>query len=134
MGRVPRTRSHVEEADVPGVAGDERPAGLLVLVHQHAEQLVRGCFHAEDGIRDATGTGVQTCALPIFSGPLTNLANRHVSSAGMRHFPFFNGSAHFSQSGSRSWNEKLSGTRSTIHGLEKAWNAPSRTALPSPRK
>src|SRR5205085_7266705 len=26
-------------------------------------------FQAEDGIRDLTVTGVQTCALPIFSGP-----------------------------------------------------------------
>src|SRR6266542_6644258 len=26
-------------------------------------------FQAEDGIRDATVTGVQTCALPIFAGP-----------------------------------------------------------------
>src|SRR5207245_6804336 len=27
-------------------------------------------FQAEDGIRDATVTGVQTCALPIFTGKL----------------------------------------------------------------
>src|SRR5207248_3949185 len=26
-------------------------------------------FQAEDGIRDRTVTGVQTCALPIFNGP-----------------------------------------------------------------
>src|SRR5207245_9228248 len=26
------------------------------------------CFQAEDGIRDATVTGVQTCALPIYLG------------------------------------------------------------------
>src|SRR5256886_10947829 len=26
-------------------------------------------FQAEDGIRDLTVTGVQTCALPIYSGP-----------------------------------------------------------------
>src|SRR2546430_10683431 len=26
-------------------------------------------FQAEDGIRDLTVTGVQTCALPIFAGP-----------------------------------------------------------------
>ena len=29
------------------------------------EQLNRHFFQAEDGIRDATVTGVQTCALPI---------------------------------------------------------------------
>src|SRR6266508_5611651 len=27
-------------------------------------------FQAEDGIRDGHGTGVQTCALPIYSRPL----------------------------------------------------------------
>src|SRR5207245_7384956 len=27
-------------------------------------------FQAEDGIRDATVTGVQTCALPIFTGSM----------------------------------------------------------------
>src|SRR5205085_6575140 len=32
---------------------------------------VRFFFQAEDGIRDLTVTGVQTCALPIFAGALT---------------------------------------------------------------
>src|SRR5205823_11958160 len=31
-------------------------------------------FQAEDGIRDKLVTGVQTCALPIFFGVLTQLA------------------------------------------------------------
>src|SRR5256886_11161473 len=31
-------------------------------------------FQAEDGIRDLTVTGVQTCALPIFGGGLAGLA------------------------------------------------------------
>src|SRR6266705_6180232 len=31
-------------------------------------------FQAEDGIRDRTVTGVQTCALPIFSSTLYNVA------------------------------------------------------------
>src|SRR6266852_7527052 len=31
-------------------------------------------FQAEDGIRDATVTGVQTCALPISCTPLTSCA------------------------------------------------------------
>src|SRR2546430_15958648 len=30
-------------------------------------------FQAEDGIRDLTVTGVQTCALPIFAGPLAGI-------------------------------------------------------------
>src|SRR5207245_6509028 len=30
-------------------------------------------FQAEDGIRDATVTGVQTCALPIFGHPLAQV-------------------------------------------------------------
>src|SRR5207245_6643508 len=32
---------------------------------------------AEDGIRDATVTGVQTCALPIFVGSRRDLPGRH---------------------------------------------------------
>src|SRR6266852_6720752 len=40
-------------------------------------------FQAEDGIRDATVTGVQTCALPISCGPLggrpARTARRHAS-------------------------------------------------------
>src|SRR5207245_8607403 len=32
-------------------------------------------FQAEDGIRDATVTGVQTCALPILEPPLCRLAS-----------------------------------------------------------
>src|SRR5215472_8005745 len=38
---IPRaSRSDVQEPDVLRVAGDERAAGLDVLAHQHAEQLV----------------------------------------------------------------------------------------------
>src|SRR3989337_3271715 len=33
------------------------------------------CVQAEDGIRDATVTGVQTCALPILELPQKNGAN-----------------------------------------------------------
>src|SRR6266568_6538808 len=33
-------------------------------------------FQAEDGIRDGTVTGVQTCALPIFPGDVRRLAAR----------------------------------------------------------
>src|SRR5205085_4867883 len=39
-------------------------------------------FQAEDGIRDLTVTGVQTCALPIFS---FSCCVRFMRPAGMRH-------------------------------------------------
>src|SRR5207249_10944508 len=32
-------------------------------------------FQAEDGIRDRNVTGVQTCALPIYRGPILTVAN-----------------------------------------------------------
>src|SRR3954452_24687631 len=41
-GRRASRRSHVEEPDVLGVAGDERPARVDVLAHEDREQLVRG--------------------------------------------------------------------------------------------
>src|SRR5207245_5918187 len=37
-------------------------------------------FQAEDGIRDATVTGVQTCALPIYRGVGNFLAKGHLLS------------------------------------------------------
>src|SRR2546430_11825766 len=45
-----------------GLHGDDQGVGVLVsVVH-----LCFFFFQAEDGIRDLTVTGVQTCALPIF--------------------------------------------------------------------
>src|SRR5207248_5609746 len=43
---------------------------VAALVHCTVHAVVREFFffQAEDGIRDRTVTGVQTCALPIFSG------------------------------------------------------------------
>src|SRR5207245_7894047 len=38
-------------------------------INQSSRYMARSCSEAEDGIRDATVTGVQTCALPI-SGDL----------------------------------------------------------------
>src|SRR2546430_5460324 len=35
-------------------------------------------FQAEDGIRDLTVTGVQTCALPIFSSPRPSCCRRNL--------------------------------------------------------
>src|SRR5204863_7059429 len=46
-----------------------------------------GCsffFHAEDGIRDLYVTGVQTCALPIYSTRRARTANRRVARAPLR--------------------------------------------------
>src|SRR2546430_4161895 len=40
-------------------------------------------FQAEDGIRDLTVTGVQTCALPIFS--CARIADEHRAAAERRH-------------------------------------------------
>src|SRR2546430_5644563 len=49
-------------------------------------------FQAEDGIRDLTVTGVQTCALPISSGPSTSCWERsysccHPDPSGVRRSP-----------------------------------------------
>src|SRR5205085_6257481 len=41
----------------------------LLLINWIVCFLVFFFFQAEDGIRDLTVTGVQTCALPIFAGP-----------------------------------------------------------------
>src|SRR3989337_2004361 len=38
---------------------------ILVQTHGHCVSVLCFFFQAEDGIRDATVTGVQTCALPI---------------------------------------------------------------------
>src|SRR5437762_2411197 len=46
-------------------------------------------FQAEDGIRDTSVTGVQTCALPISMAPVLELAGRS------RHFPYLLPSAGF---------------------------------------
>ena len=51
------------------------------------------------------------------SGPLTKRSKPHSASAGIRNRPAASGSANFSQSGSRSWNEKPSGMRPTRQGL-----------------
>src|SRR5438270_3944958 len=42
-------------------------------------------FQAEDGIRDLTVTGVQTCALPIAAdGPATRISTPSVANASLR--------------------------------------------------
>src|SRR2546430_6698444 len=50
--------------------GEEACGGI-----RSRRKVIRGCFffQAEDGIRDLTVTGVQTCALPISSGTMNNL-------------------------------------------------------------
>src|SRR5688572_33423149 len=42
-------------------------------------------FQAEDGIRDLTVTGVQTCALPISSGAAASLAESRAQARRMLH-------------------------------------------------
>ena len=48
--------SHVEEADVLGVAGDEAAAGLDVLAHEDAEQLVGGRGVLEGDLAAGSGS------------------------------------------------------------------------------
>jgi hypothetical protein len=65
------SRQIVEEADVLGVALDERAALLDVLAHEHAEQLVgRGCV-VDRGLQ-------QHPALRVHRG-LPQLARRHLA-------------------------------------------------------
>src|SRR5207245_6384322 len=45
-------------------------------------------FQAEDGIRDATVTGVQTCALPICYSPSRRFAVRSRPGSGRRRQPY----------------------------------------------
>src|SRR2546430_10943408 len=47
-----------------GIRADER--GADEVAHPHGQGCVHFFFQAEDGIRDLTVTGVQTCALPIY--------------------------------------------------------------------
>src|SRR5690554_2854698 len=44
-------------------------AALYGPLHGGANEAVLFFFQAEDGIRDADVTGVQTCALPIYAAP-----------------------------------------------------------------
>src|SRR5690349_22032033 len=44
-------------------------------------------FQAEDGIRDLYVTGVQTCALPISTAPLSNSPSTFFTPTGRRLFP-----------------------------------------------
>src|SRR5438128_4728621 len=50
-------------------------------------------FQAEDGIRDATVTGVQTCALPICEGFLTKELTRSIRNPSRRFLHPLNGAA-----------------------------------------
>src|SRR2546430_9932020 len=50
-----------------------RPHASETAVRLHHSKICDGAFfffQAEDGIRDLTVTGVQTCALPIYLGPI----------------------------------------------------------------
>src|SRR2546430_4964465 len=48
-------------------------------------------FQAEDGIRDLTVTGVQTCALPILDGRLIPVSGRDVAAGFLHKLPLFEG-------------------------------------------
>src|SRR2546430_8794215 len=56
----------------------------------HREITILFFFQAEDGIRDLTVTGVQTCALPILS---TEPTTRHIIPAPGTSFEFHNNGA-----------------------------------------
>src|SRR5689334_23707843 len=45
-----------------------RPCGYVLVSQEAVDEAVFFFFQAEDGIRDGTVTGVQTCALPICPG------------------------------------------------------------------
>src|SRR2546430_5721054 len=47
-------------------------------------------FQAEDGIRDLTVTGVQTCALPISALPLAQQALQQLRGSGQRYEAYAN--------------------------------------------
>src|SRR2546430_5406277 len=51
----------------------DRARWILTSAHggKQSSELIRFFFQAEDGIRDLTVTGVQTCALPISKGAAT---------------------------------------------------------------
>src|SRR5207248_1137945 len=67
-------------------------------------------FQAEDGIRDRTVTGVQTCALPI-------------SAAAAAHKP-----------ADRSKSPECAGFRSGLPAKRRGWSFPAGVRVPSPRR
>src|SRR5690606_41813139 len=75
-------------------------------------------FQAEDGIRDFHVTGVQTCALPIFSKPLAlSAANRGLAASALLKYPTRNLYISPSLMTSRS---SIALNRASILGLEEA--------------
>src|SRR2546430_7182713 len=72
MARIERRMTGVGSAATAGVlaSASESSGGLI---QRAASSLVVFFFQAEDGIRDLTVTGVQTCALPIFGSASSSL-------------------------------------------------------------
>src|SRR6266542_6456639 len=61
---------------------------LLILFYVLVDFIIFFFFQAEDGIRDATVTGVQTCALPICGDAADDLSGRERR---LRHPPITRG-------------------------------------------
>src|SRR5256886_8920574 len=68
-------------------------AAMIRTIHRHIKILITGdfrtvslvfFFQAEDGIRDLTVTGVQTCALPIYSNSLRSNEPNQFDNAGFQ--------------------------------------------------
>src|SRR2546430_99238 len=68
-GRAKRNTHQVTTAEVAALVAETQRLRKKVGVHCHGDhaamEVIFFFFQAEDGIRDLTVTGVQTCALPI---------------------------------------------------------------------
>src|SRR2546430_9846072 len=63
-----------------GASGVMRPVVALACEQRRSQSQPVFFFQAEDGIRDLTVTGVQTCALPIYSTPVPRKSARSLDS------------------------------------------------------
>src|SRR5262249_59480659 len=92
-----------------------------LVVSQCSARYVYFFFEAEDGIRDWSVTGVQTCALPIFGGrgaqlaALFRSAGLHDHRMALRHASDIQGTAHLEEPPLRS-EERRVGKESRSRG------------------
>src|SRR5260370_15879530 len=63
-------------------------------------------FQAEDGIRDSSVTGVQTCALPIWDSPNSSVS-KAAQEFGLSRPSFYQAQTAFQQSGLRSEERRV---------------------------